>query len=371
MSAVNTKSKGVYHLKKTLSVLICVMLVVSLAACTKTPAPAPNTTPAPAPTAAAKMVSMATDMGGVNDASFNQSAWAGLQKLNKDLTDAKVKVGYQESTAQEQYSPNLRTLVETKKSDLIWAIGYMMADDLAKVADQFKDKKFAIIDSAPETPDKAQKNVTYVTFKEEEGSFLVGYVAGMTTKSGKVGFIGGMTGDLIKRFENGFKAGVKAARKDAAISVAYAESWIDSGKGEQLATGMYNQGIDVIYHAAGGTGKGVFDAAVKKGAGYWVIGVDQDQKALAPNNTLTSMMKRVDNAVYQISKDFIDGKFDGGKTITLGLKEGGVGISDSSRQTLSKDILAKVDEYAKKIQNGELKVPATDAQYDEYVKNLK
>ncbi len=346
------------------------MLVVSLAACGKTPAPAPNAnpTPNPAPAAAAKMVTMATDMGGVNDASFNQSAWAGLQKLNKDLTDAKVKVGYQESTAQEQYSPNLRTLVETKKSDLTWGIGYMMAEDLAKVADQFKDKKFAIIDSAS---DKPQSNVAYVTFKEQEGSFLVGYVAGMTTKSGKVGFVGGMTGDLIKRFENGFKAGVKAAKKDAQISVAYAESWIDSAKGEQLATGMYNQGIDVIFHAAGGTGKGVFDAAVKKGAGFWVIGVDQDQKALAPNNTLTSMMKRVDNAVYQISKDFVDGKFEGGKVLNLGLKEGGVGISESSRQTLNKDILTKVDDYAKKIQNGELKVPATDAQYDEYVKNLK
>ncbi|MGE5653411.1 MAG: BMP family lipoprotein [Bacillota bacterium] len=360
-------------MKRFLSIVVCVMLVMSMAACAKTPAPAPNANPAPntTPAAAAKIVTMATDMGGVNDASFNQSAWAGLQKLNKELTDAKVKVSYQESTAQEQYSPNLRTLVETKKSELTWAIGYMMAEDLQKVADQFKDKKFAIIDSAPATPDKAQSNVTYVTFKEEEGSFLVGYIAGMTTKSGKVGFVGGMTGDLIKKFESGFKAGVKAARKDADIKVAYAESWIDSGKGEQLATGMYNQGVDVIYHAAGATGKGVFDAAVKKGAGFWVIGVDQDQKALAPNNTLTSMMKRVDQATYQISKDFVDGKFNGGKTIVLGLKDGGVGISDSSRQTLNKDILAKVDDYAKKIQNGELKVPTTDAEYDAYVKNLK
>lgn len=314
---------------------------------------------------------MATDMGGVNDASFNQSAWAGLQKLNKEFTDAKVKVSYQESTAQEQYSPNLRALVDTKKSELTWAIGYMMAADLKAIADQFKDKKFAIIDSAPGPDEKAQTNVTYVTFKEEEGSFLVGYVAGATTKTGKVGFIGGMTGDLIKKFESGFKAGVKAARKDAVISVAYAESWIDSGKGEQLATGMYNQGIDVIFHAAGGTGKGVFDAAVKKGAGFWVIGVDQDQKALAPKNTLTSMMKRVDSATYQVSKDFVNGKFDGGKVITLGLKEDGVGISESSRATLSKEILTKVDEFATKIKSGELKVPSTYALYDEYVKNLK
>jgi len=147
-----------------------------------------------------------------------------------------------------------------------------------------------------------------IDFKEEEGSFLVGALAGLMTKSNKIGFIGGLEVPLIKKFEVGFKAGVMSTNPDAQVLTTYAGSFSDPGKGKEIALSQYADGADVIYHASGGTGLGLFQAAQEKGAGYWAIGVDSDQYQLAPDNVLTSMMKRVDVAVFETIKEAKEGE---------------------------------------------------------------
>ncbi|WP_114571029.1 BMP family lipoprotein [Exiguobacterium flavidum] len=314
-------------------------------------------------------VGMVTDTGGVDDKSFNQSAWEGLTKFGKE-NDLKEGTGYKylQSAKQSDYQPNLQQLARAKY-DLILGIGFLMAEDINKVATQFKDNNFAIVDMVVEQP-----NVASIVFKEQEGSFLVGVVAGLTTKTDKVGFVGGVNSDLIKKFESGFKAGVKAVNPEAEVLVQYAEDFNAAEKGQAIASGMYGKKADIIYHAAGGTGVGVFTEAKnrkKNGEEVWVIGVDRDQveEGMPENVTLTSMVKRVDIAVEKVAKDTKDGKFPGGKIVEFGLQDGGVDIAPS-KDNISEDILTKVDEYKKKMMDGEIKVPATDDEYKAYEASL-
>jgi basic membrane protein A len=309
-------------------------------------------------------VTMVTDMGGINDKSFNQSAWEGLEKFGNEY--AEIAVNYLESTTTENYVPNLSTAVE-QGSDLTWAIGYMMADQLATVAGSNPDSKFAIIDSAPATAEDAQSNVAYVLFKEQEGSFLVGVIAGLTTQNNVVGFVGGMSGGLIEKFESGYRAGVASVNPDATVLVQYAESWTDDQKGEQIATTMINQGADVVYAAAGSVGVGVARAC--QAEEKWFIGVDKDQSKEFPDNpyVLTSMLKRVDQAVYDVTKNWADGKFNGGETLVLGLTEQGVGYV---KDKVPEEIQAKADEYAAQIADGSLVVPASHEELATFVADL-
>ncbi|MCG8618510.1 MAG: BMP family ABC transporter substrate-binding protein, partial [Desulfobacterales bacterium] len=257
-------------------------------------------------TAAAKKfkVSMVTDVGGVNDESFNQSAWEGLKRAEKELG---VKVGYKESRQDADYAPNMETLTDAN-NDLIWGIGFLMADAIKATAQINPDQKYGIIDFfyGPETP----QNVACAVFQEEQPSFLVGYIAGKMTKTNKVGFIGGIKFPLIQKFEYGYMAGVKLANPDCEILSQYAESFTDAAKGKAIANNMYQQGADIVFHAAGGVGDGLIEAAKEKNK--WAIGVDKDQNSLAPDNVLTSAMKRVDNAVFSIVKQLTEGKFNGG-----------------------------------------------------------
>jgi basic membrane protein A len=346
-------------------------LTLALVGCTKKETPAPETNnPAPQVDTAKDKVVMVTDMGGLNDRSFNESSWEGLDKTFRAEYGSKgVTVQALESKTQDDYTPNLTAAVNGG-SDMTWAIGYMMADALEKDAGQFPGQHFGIIDSGAPA-ENAKSNVAYVSFKEEEGSFLVGVVAGLMTKSNKVGFVGGMSGDLIKKFEVGYRAGVLTVNPKAEILVQYAESWTDDAKGETIATTMYNQGADVIYAAAGNCGQGVARAATKKGAGFWFIGVDKDQYDLAPANTLTSMMKRVDVATYSITKAWYDGTFPGGKTTILGLAEDGVGLAPSSNKNTPQDVVDKANSYGAKIKAGEITVPSTEATLTTYVAGLK
>ncbi|WNB90340.1 BMP family ABC transporter substrate-binding protein [Bacillus sp. NEB1478] len=315
-------------------------------------------------------VAMVTDTGGVDDKSFNQSAWEGLTKYGKDngLTEGK-EFKYLQSTQQSDYKPNLNSLVR-QKYDLVFGIGFLMGSDVETVAKQQPDAKLAIVDMVVKGD-----NVANITFSEHEGSFLVGLVAGLQTKSNKVGFVGGVNSELIKKFENGFKAGVKTANPNAEIMVQYAEDFNKAEKGQQIANTFYEQGADIIYHAAGGTGMGVFTEAknrAKNGQKVWVIGVDRDQheEGMPENVTLTSMVKRVDKAVFEVSEQTAKGKFPGGKVVEFGLKQDGVGIAPTT-ENVSKDALAKVDEYKKKIIDGEVKVPKTDDEFKEFQANLK
>ena len=332
-------------MKKFLALMFAVMLVATLAACGPTNGD-DNGNGDPDPDS---MVFMVTDMGGVDDASFNESAWNGLVEFGEMTTG--WDVDYIESNVEEDYIPNLTAAVDAG-AELVWAIGFMMADHLDTVAQDNPDKFFAIIDWAQED---LRSNVAYVVFNEHEGSFLVGLIAGLTTESNVIGFIGGMEGDLIIKFESGFLAGVHAVNPDAEVIVQYAQSWSDTTMGEQLATQMIGEGADVVYHAAGGVGIGVAQACVENDV--WFIGVDMDQSALAPDHTLTSMLKRVDVAVRDTSKAYVDGDFPGGEVQVMGLHNDGVGYVQSD--FIDADIIDIVEEWKQKILDGEFEVPQT------------
>ncbi|MDG0789833.1 BMP family ABC transporter substrate-binding protein [Cohnella ginsengisoli] len=300
-----------------------------------------------------KKIGMVTDLGGVNDKSFNQQAWESLQKIAKD-TGAETK--YQESKKDSDYIPLLTKFVKDGY-DLTWGIGFLFADAATTVASANPESKLALIDT---TPTKELPNVESVLFKENEGSFLVGVVAGLTTKTNKIGFVGGMELPVIKKFEAGFKAGVAAVNPNATIEVNYVGDFSKPDQGKLAAATMYDGGADIIFHAAGGSGNGVFNEAkdrFKAGKKVWVIGVDKDQSIEFGNDvTLTSMVKKVDEAVYRVSNDLLAGNFHGGQTVELGLAEGGVGLPVEN-PNVSKEILDKVEDYKNKIISGEIKVP--------------
>lgn len=296
-------------------------------------------------------IGMVTDVGGVNDKSFNQSAWEALQATE---TETGTAVKYLQSKSDEEYIPNLNEFVKNGY-DLTWGIGFQLADAIKTVAEQNPDSKLAIIDSVVDAP-----NVKSVTFAEEEGSYLVGVVAGLTTKSNKIGFVGGMESPLIKKFEVGFREGVKAVNPDAQFISNYTGAFDKPDLGKAAAATLYNEGVDIIFHASGATGNGVFNEASarkKQGQDVWVIGVDKDQSLeFGDEITLTSMIKKVDEAVKRVNKEVVDGTFAGGSE-NLTLKENGVGIADTSTANVSADTLAKVEEYKEKIISGEIKVP--------------
>jgi len=299
-------------------------------------------------------VGMVTDVGGVNDKSFNQSAWEALQALEKENG---IEIKYLQSKSNADYQPNLNQFVKDGYN-LTWGIGFDLGDALGKVAAENPNSNLAIIDSVVDAP-----NVASVTFSENEGSFLVGVVAGLTTKTGKVGFIGGMESPVIKRFEVGFKAGVLAVKPDAQVTITYAGAYDKPDTGKSLAATLYDAGNDIIFPAAGATGNGVFNEAKSRnkagGTKVWVIGVDKDQSLeFGDDVTLTSMVKRVDEAVKMVSKQVIDGTFKGGTTTVLGLKDNGVGLPETSKANVSAEILAKVEEFKQQIIAGTVTVPA-------------
>ncbi len=303
-------------------------------------------------------IAMVTDVGGVNDQSFNQSAWEGLQRAKKDFG---AKVAYKESKQDADYGPNMETLTDAGY-DLIWGVGFLMGDAIKETAEINPDQKYAIIDFA--YGDKTPPNVACVVFQEEEPSFLVGYIAGKMTKTNKVGFVGGIKFPLIEKFEYGYMAGVKMANPKAEVLRQYAESFTDAAKGKAIANNMYQQGADIVFHASGGVGDGVIEAAKEKG--QWAIGVDKDQNFLAPDNVLTSAMKRVDNAIYDVAKQLKAGSFNGGKASVYNLRNEGVGIAPTSSKHVPSDILKEVDELIAKIKAGEIVVPATLAAFEKF-----
>lgn len=306
-------------------------------------------------------VAMVTDVGGIHDNSFNQSANEGLVKAEKELGVTR-KVA--ESKRAEDYTPNLNSFVKSN-ADLTWGIGFLMADDIKKVALANPDAKLGIIDS--DLGGDIPKNVEAITFKEEEGSFLMGVLAAKMSKTHKVGFVGGVKFALIERFEYGFKAGVKAVDPNAQVTAVYADAFDKPDKGKLLASQLYQQGDDIIFHASGATGDGVFAEAKERGAGYWVIGVDRDQYDLAPKNTLSSMVKRVDNAVFSVVEKLQkDGKIDGGKLTNLGLKDNGVDYAPTTDKNTPKEVIAEMDKYKEKIKKGEIKVPATADEFKNF-----
>ncbi len=291
-----------------------------------------------------------TDTAGLGDQSFNDSANRGLQRAGEELG---IETQVYETSQPSDYEPSLAR-APSQGSDITFAIGFLMTDALTNVSSQNADAKYAIVDSVVEAD-----NVASLVFKEEEGSFLVGAVAGLMTKSNKIGFIGGLEVPLIKKFEAGFRAGVQTVNPDAEVLVTYAGSFNDPGKGKEIALSQYANGADVIYHASGGTGLGLFQAAEEKGEGFWAIGVDSDQYDLAPKNTLTSMMKRVDVAVFETIKAAKEGNFKAG-TVVFGLKEDGVGLAPTTSNNTPQEVIDQVNKLRDRIIAGEFTVPATE-----------
>ncbi len=320
---------------------------------------APSTSASAAPTSEAPKikVGMAYDVGGRGDQSFNDSAAAGLDKAAKefgvDIKESAATNGEAASAREER----LNQLIDAGYTNIV-AVGFAYAESVKKVAAANPDVKFAIVDDSSITAD----NVMNLTFAANQGSFLVGAAAALTSKTKHVGFVGGVETDLIKSFEAGFDAGVKAVDPSIKIDSKYLtqppdfSGFGDVAKGKAAAEGMYQSGADVVYHAAGGSGGGVFTAA--KAAGKWAIGVDSDQALTAPEDVrdviLTSMIKRVDVGVYTFIKSVHDGSFKGGTTL-FDLKADGVGYSTTGGHVDA--IKDKLEAFKADIISGKITVP--------------
>lgn len=313
-----------------------------------------------------KLVGMVTDTGGVDDQSFNQSSWKGLQELKKDT---KTEVTYVQSEQESQYVPNINQLLD-KNADLSWGIGFKLAEAVQTASQQAPDKQFAIIDMAYDKPETLP-NVTGVVFKAQEPSYLVGYLAAHQTKTNKVGFVGGVKGVVIDQFDYGFRAGVEDAAKELGkkveVIVQYANSFNDQAIGKSIATKMFADGADIVFHAAGGVGIGVIEAA--KEAKKFAIGVDQDQSYLAPENVLTSALKRVDKAIYDLSSRILSGEKLGGTTVEYTSVGGFVGIPEWTDKALyPKEVYDKVMVKQQEIVDGKLVPPFNEDTYKQYSK---
>lgn len=341
-------------MKRIVSIVLASIAVVSIAFVSCAPKKVE------APKAPAFKVGLVTDVGGIDDKSFNQGTWEGVVRFAADngLTkDQDYK--YLQSSAEADYVPNLATFSD-EKLNLIIAPGFLFEKSMGEVADRYPDNKYLIIDSVVAKP-----NVASAVFAEHEASFLVGVAAGLKAKAeGKkvLGFLGGMQFPLIEKFQAGFEQGVAAVYPEAKILVDYAGDFTAPDKGQAIAQKQFNAGAYIIFHASGGTGNGMIKEAKErseKGDMRWAIGVDKDQYSDGvygdKSAVLTSMMKRVDVAAYDVAKMTKEGNFPGGQTLVFSVKNKGVGIPEKN-PNLSDDIVAKVKEYEAKIASGEIVV---------------
>jgi basic membrane protein A and related proteins len=290
------------------------------------------------------------DIGGKFDKSFNEGVYAGAEKFK---TETKQTYAEFEVTNETQFEQAHRRFAQ-RGQDPIVGVGFNQANPVEKIAKEFPKVRFTIIDGVVKLP-----NVQSVLFKEHEGSFLVGLLAAMASKTGKVGFIGGMDIPLIRKFACGYEQGVKFANAKAEViqnmTGTTPSAWNDPARGGELAKGQFDRGVDVIYAAAGATGNGVMQTA--KDRGKLAIGVDSNQNHLHPGTILTSMVKRVDLATYQSFKTAMDGKWEAGVSI-LGLKEGGVdwALDQHNERLISPEMKTKVEQAKADIISGKLKV---------------
>ncbi len=313
-------------------------------------------------------VGIVFDIGGKNDRSFNAAAWEGVQRAENDLPICLYDVEPGNPTSIE---PAMRAFAE-RSFDLIIGVGFAQGPIMQKVADDYPEIKFAIVDGVIFEADgkTPKRNVASLVFREHEGSYLVGMIAAQKSKTGVLGFVGGMDIPLIHRFETGYAEGARSINPNIRVIDNYVgvtdSAWNNPGKGKELALSQINQGADVIFTAAGNSGLGAFDAVEQFGrdtngeAKKFVVGVDSNQNGVKPGFVLTSMVKRVDNAVYDVVAEVLGGQFKGGFH-TFGLDKDGVAyaMDDNNKSLISAEILQKVEAAKGKIVAGEIKV--TDA----------
>lgn len=308
-------------------------------------------------------VGMITDTGGVNDESFNQSTWKGFQDAQEKFGKDKLEIKYLESKQDADYVQNIDTFAD-EGMDLIVGVGFKLQSAITEAAKNYPEQQFALIDAVCEG--EQPENVTSLLFEDNASAYLTGLIAGRMTETNKVGFIGGMESPVISKFDYGFRAGVKAANPDAEVMVQYANSFTDSALGKTIANQMHSKNADIIFTCAGAVGIGAIEAA--KENGKYAIGVDRDQSDLAPENVLTSAIKRVDAGVFETVKSYVNGTFEGGTTTTYGLEENAVGVPDTTKNLVSQEILDLVEETITKLKNKEITVPKNEEEYNAMVK---
>lgn len=313
-------------------------------------------------------VGIVFDIGGKNDRSFNAAAWEGVRRAEKDMSICLYDVEPGNPTSIE---PAMRAFAE-KGFDLIVGVGFAQGPILGRVATDYPNIKFAIVDGVIFEADgkKPKSNVASLVFREHEGSYLVGMIAAEKSKTGVVGFLGGMDIPLIHRFQKGYEEGAKSVNPKIQVRTNYVgvtdHAWNNPGKGKELALAQIENGADVIFTAAGNSGLGAFDAVEQYGknaqgeANRFVIGVDSNQNAVKPGYVLTSMVKRVDNAVYDVVKEVLNGQFKGGFHV-FGLDKDGVAyaMDEYNEPLIPKETIERVEQAREKIVAGEIKV--TDA----------
>jgi basic membrane protein A len=295
-------------------------------------------------------VGLVLDKGGKDDKSFNGAAFVGA---NKAVQDLKIQLKVVESPDDSAFEPAMRTLAE-REYPLVIAVGFAQIDALKKVAPQFPKTQFAIVDGRVDAA-----NVASLLFAEHEGSYLVGYLAALASKTGKIGFIGGMDVPLIRRFQMGYEAGAKAANPKIDLTANYvgvnSTAWANPSRAKELAMSQYARGEDIVFAAAGASNAGLFDAAEEQKK--LAIGVDSNQNMIKPGRILTSMLKRVDTAVYDVIKSKQDGSFKPGVRY-FGLADKGIDYAvDENNKALIAPYQAKLEEIRAKIIRGEIKVP--------------
>lgn len=342
-------------IKRVVLALLVLSMVVGLTACTIPPVD-PYEEDGPYKTG------MVTDTGGIDDQSFNQSAWKGMKNLGEKY-GSDIEISYLESKQESDYASNLDRMTDSE-NELIFGIGFAMADALEHVAQINPYVSFAIVDYAYE---KTPPNITGIMFRSQESSFMVGYIAAKTTKTNKLGFVGGMENNIIDQFEFGFKAGVayaaKEMGKEITIDSQYVDSFSDAAKGKAVANKMYTSGADILFHAAGGSGIGVIKSAEENKR--FVIGVDLDQKYLSPDHVLTSSLTNVDRAVELVIEKDMNYEEIGGQNMMFGLAEGAVGIPEDY-SLMGKETYDAAIAISKRIISGEIVPPQNEGEFNRF-----
>lgn len=311
--------------------------------------PAAGSVLAPAVTAQDQIVvTMVTDTAGLGDQNFNDLAKVGLDRAAEELG---IRGEVLESTGEVDFEPNLSQAAE--QSDLTVAVGFLLIDAVTAVSAQYPDDRFLLIDAAP-TEERA--NVEAALFREQEGGFLAGIVAASMSETGTIGILGGEDIPPVERYEVGFVAGAQAINPDIDVRITYADTFGDPSLGKEQSLALYDQGADIVFAIAGATGIGSFEAA-KERPGTFVIAADKDQSQLGPEQQLAFVIKQVDVALYEATREVVEDRFEGG-VLDLGLANGGVGLA-SPGDMVPADVMAVVDRYSEAIIAGDIVVPTT------------
>ncbi|AHH12402.1 Nucleoside-binding protein [Borrelia hermsii YBT] len=307
------------------------------------------------------VISLIVD-GTFDDKSFGEDAWKGAQMLEGDFG---VEIVGKASTI-SAYASDLESLKD-KGSSIIWGVGFRLQEAIERAAALNRDINYGAVDVTYKDNVSLPDNLLGLSFKVEEASFLAGYLAAKTSKTGKIGFMGGMDSVVINSFKYGYEAGAKYANKNIELNSQYVGSFLDSSLARTIALKMYKDNTDVIFVAAGLAGLGVIEVSKELGAGYYIVGVDQDQSYLAPDNVLTSVVKNVGNSLYEITKNYLNtNDFDGGKVLKFGLKDRAVSIVKHDSK-IKDDIKVEIETIEDKIVRGDILAPSNLDEYNKFL----